>query len=139
MTKLDEFLYKNEKLCLYKQCRNRVNVLNKALKRQYFSDKIFNNKGNMKESWQTINQLLNERCQSTSIVSLKDSNQTTFDKQSISIKMNEFFYSIGKKLVADIDVTSNPLLSNKISINVGKGIFDFRSINERKIQEAISD
>ena len=31
----------------YKQYRNRVNALNKALKKQYFSDKINNNKENM--------------------------------------------------------------------------------------------
>ena len=122
----------------YKQCKNRVNALNKALKKQYFSNKIFYNKGNMKESWQTINQLLNKRSQSTNIVSLKDSSQSIYDKQGISNKMNEYFCSIGEKLAADIDVTSNPLLSNEIIINNGGRIFDFCSINERKIQEAIS-
>ena len=61
------------------QYRNRVNALNKALKKQYFSDKINNNKGNMKDSWQTINQLLKKRPQSTNIVSLKESNQAIFD------------------------------------------------------------
>ena len=122
----------------YKQCRNRVNALNKALKKQYFSNKIFYNKGNMKESWQTINQLLNKRSQSTNIVSLKDSSQSIYDKQGISNKMNEYFCSIGEKLAADIDVISNPLLSNEIIINDGGRIFDFCSINERKIQEAIS-
>ena len=122
----------------YKQCRNRVNALNKALKKQYFSNKIFYNKGNMKESWQTINQLLNKRSQSTNIVSLKDSSQSIYDKQGISNKMNEYFCSIGETLAADIDVISNPLLSNEIIINDGGRIFDFCSINERKIQEAIS-
>ena len=72
----------------YKQYKNRVNALVKALKTQYFSDKI--NKGNMKDSWQTINQLLKKRSQSTNTVSLKESNQTIFDKQSISNKMNEY-------------------------------------------------
>ena len=51
----------------YKQYRNQANALNKKLKKQYFSDKINNNKGNMKDSWQTINQLLNKRSQSTNI------------------------------------------------------------------------
>ena len=92
----------------------------------------------MKESWQIINQLLNKRSQSTNIVSLKDCSQSIYDKQGISNKMNEYFCSIGEKLAADIDVTSNPLLSNEIIINDGGRIFDFCSINERKIQEAIS-
>ena len=121
----------------YKQCRNRENALNKALKKQCFSDQIINNKGNMKDSWQTINQLLNERSQSTNIVNLKDSNQTIFDKQSISNKMNEFFCSIGEKLAVDIAPTPNPLLSNEISINDGGTIFDFKAVNESDIHEAM--
>ena len=52
--------------------------------------------------------------------------------------MNEFFCSIGKKLTADIDVTSNPLLSKEISINDGGRTFNFKAINERAIQESFS-
>ena len=121
----------------YKQYRNRVNAFNKALKKQYLSDKINNNKGSMKESWQTINQLLKKRFQSTNIVGLKESNQGIFDKQSISNKMNEYFCSIGEKLAADIFHTPNPLLSREISINGGRRIFDFREINERDIHGAM--
>ena len=52
--------------------------------------------------------------------------------------MDEFFCSIGKKLAADIDVTSNPLLSKEISMNDDERTFNFRTINEREIQEAMS-
>ena len=79
----------------YKQYGNRVNALNKALKTQYFSDKTNNNKGNMKDSRETISQLLKKRSQSKNIVCLKESNQVIFDKQSMSNKMNEYFCSIG--------------------------------------------
>lgn len=122
----------------YRQCRNQVNTLNVALKRQYFSDKILQQKGNMKESWQTINQLLNKKSKSTNIDSLKDSNQTVFDKQRISDNMNEFFCSVGKKLAADIDVTSNPLLSGEYNINDGEKTFNMRAINEEDIQKAMA-
>ena len=122
----------------YKQYRNQANALNKKLKKQYFSDKINKNKGNMKDSWQTINQLLNKRSQSTNIVSLKESNQTIFDKQRISNKMNEYFCSIGERLAADIVHTSNPLLSKEICINDDGRIFDFREINEGDIHQAVS-
>ena len=74
----------------------------------------------MKESWQAINQLLKRRSQSTKIVSLRDSNQIIYNKQTISNKMNEFFCSIGETLAADIAPTANPLLSKEIpSIVVG--------------------
>ena len=42
----------------YRQARNKVNSLNIQLKKQYFSTKISECKGNMKESWKTINELL---------------------------------------------------------------------------------
>ena len=92
----------------------------------------------MKDSWQTINQLLNKRSQSTNIVSLKESNQIIFDKQSIPNKINEYFRSIGEKLAADIAHTSNPLLSKELSFNGEGRVFDFWEINEGDIQEAIS-
>ena len=91
----------------------------------------------MKDSWETINQLLKKRSQSTNIVSLKESDQAIFDKQSISNKMNEYFCSIGEQLAADIAHTPNPLLSREISINGGRRIFDFREINERDIHGAM--
>ena len=91
----------------------------------------------MKDSWQTINQLLNKLPQSTNIVSLKESNQTIFGKQSILNKMNEYFRSIGEKLAADIVHTLILLLSRVISINGDARIFDFREINERDTYEAM--
>ena len=84
----------------------------------------------MKESWQTINQLLNKRSKSANIDRLSDSSHTLFDKQIISDKMNQFFCSVGKTLAADIDVTPNPFLSGDFSINDGEKVFNFRAINE---------
>ena len=91
----------------------------------------------MKDSWQTINQLLKQRYRYTNIVSLKESNQAIFDKQSISNKMNENFCSIAERLVADIVHASNPLLPREISINGGGRIFDFRETNARDIHGAM--
>ena len=58
----------------YKQLRNNVNNLNKKLKKEYFSKKIAHNKGNFKETWKTINSLLN-RSKTTKIECLKVDNQ----------------------------------------------------------------
>ena len=117
--------------------RTKDRLKRSAVKHKSQQHKINSSKGNMKDSWQTLNQLLNKRSQSTNIVSLKESNQTIFDKQSISNKMNEYFCSIGEKLAADIAHTSNSLLSNEISVNGGGRIFDFREINERDIHDAM--
>ena len=44
---------------LYRQVSYRVNSLNKQLRKEYFTNKISSCNGNMKDSWRTINELLN--------------------------------------------------------------------------------
>ena len=66
-------LKRNSKILMdaYKQARNRVNSLNIQLKRRYSSAKISECKGNMKESWKTIKELLNKRSKSSNIDHLR--------------------------------------------------------------------
>ena len=71
----------------YRQTRNRVNSLNIQLKRQYFSAKISECKGNMKESWKTVNELLNKRSKSCNIDCLKDSEHTIVNKRYCYLKI----------------------------------------------------
>ena len=75
----------------YKQVRNNVNNLNKKLKKEYFSKKITHNKGNLKETWKTINLLLNKRSKTTNIESLKVNDQDVVDNAEIAQSMNKFF------------------------------------------------
>ena len=56
----------------YKQLRNKANILNKNLKREYFSKKLAACKGDLKQSWKTINLLLNKRSKTTNIGSLNE-------------------------------------------------------------------
>ena len=44
----------------YRNVRNQVTTLNRQLKKQYFAQKITNEEGNMKATWQIVNQLLNK-------------------------------------------------------------------------------
>ena len=86
----------------YKQVRNKVNNLNKKLKKEYFSKKIAHNKGNLKETWKTINLLLNKRSKTTNIESLKVDDQDVVDNAEIAQSMNKFFCRVGEKLSDDI-------------------------------------
>ena len=79
----------------YKQLRNRVNNLNKKLKREYFSNIIGCNKGNLKDTWKAINLLLKKRSKTTNIVSLEVEGQDVVDKNNIAQYTNKFFCSIG--------------------------------------------
>ena len=94
----------------YRQARNRVNSLNIQPKRRYFS-KISECKGNMKESWKTINELLNKRSKSSNVDCLKDSEHTFVNNKAISNALNNFFCTIGEKLASKIYAVPNSLLS----------------------------
>ena len=61
----------------YRLVRNKVNYGNIQLKKQYFSDKISACQGNMKESWKTVNELLNRRSKSSNIKCLKEAGTET--------------------------------------------------------------
>ena len=55
----------------YRQVRNKVNSLNIQLRKQYFSNRISACQGNMKDSWQAINELLQKRSKSSNIDCLR--------------------------------------------------------------------
>ena len=74
----------------YRQARNKVNSVNIKLKKQYFSTKISECKGNMKESWKTINEVLNKRSKSCNIDCIKDSGNAIVNKKR-HIECNEYF------------------------------------------------
>ena len=55
----------------YRQVRNKVTTRNIQLKKQHYTNRISACKGNMKESWKTINEVLNKRSKSSNIDCLK--------------------------------------------------------------------
>ena len=81
----------------------------------------------MKETWKTINQVLNKSSKSTSIDSLQGSDSEIFHKKDISNTMNQFFYSVGKDLASKI--VPNPLPSGGHEININKGGFHAKNEN----------
>ena len=112
----------------YKQVRNKVNVRNIKLKRQYYTAKIAACQGNMKESWKAINEFLNKRSKSSNIDCLKQSGLVTIQKKEISNSMDNLFCSVGKDLADKINSTSNPLLAAGYEINKRRQTFHFMTI-----------
>ena len=101
----------------YRHTRNRVNSLNTKLKKAYFSQKIADCQGNMKETWNTINQLINKRSKTTNISSLGVDETCLTKSREIADSMNDYFCNIGCKLRSKIPNIDNPLLSGDYSIN----------------------
>ena len=94
----------------YRQVRNRVNSLNKRLKKKYYTNKISSCKGNIKDSI------------------LKGSDSKTVRNKDIPEEMNSYFSSIGKELADKIRTVSNPLLSGSFVIYKSNAKFQFRDV-----------
>ena len=124
-------------LASYRHVRNKVNRLNIDLKRQYFTTKIQSSQGNMKETWKTLNQLMNKRSKSTNINLMKQDGKNISNKKEISDIMNKYFCSVGKALAEEIEDTPNPLLSGEYQLNQGNLMFEFKPIGLQDIREAI--
>ena len=125
----------------YKQMRNKANILNKTLKREYFSKKLAACKGDLKQSWKTINLLLNKRSKTTNIDSLKVNEQEINKDHDIANSMNNYFCSVGKSLSDKIPAQSNPLLSHQYDITYpsnGREPFKFVAIDKGTIEKALN-
>ena len=117
--KLKSLAINNNSSILMASCRNvrnRVNNLSKGLKREYFSKKIFLEKGHLKESWKTLNLLLNKRSKTTNVGSLNVDGEVISENSRIARSINEFFCSVGSDLSVKIPLQPNPILSGEYKI-----------------------
>ena len=121
----------------YKQICNRTNKLNLRLKREYFSKKISDCKGDLKKSWKTINQVINKSSKTTSIPSLNVEGGSIKNNKKIASTMNEFFCTIGNRLSDKIPEKPNPLLSNDYDLGDAVGKFYFKAISENDVMKVI--
>ena len=92
----------------YKQIRNKVTNMNQKLKRDFSSDKIKTFDGNVKETWKTINQMINKRSKTTHISSLEDGDKDITDSQQIADAMNQYFCNFEEKLSSKIPTRKIP-------------------------------
>ena len=121
----------------YRQVRNKANNMNADLKKTYFINKIHEAAGNMKETWSTINKLINKRSETTKIQSLKADGITIFDSKEIANSMNQFFCTVGEKLSNDIPETINPLLKGEYIVNPQNATFSFIPVTPKQLIETM--
>ena len=95
----------------YKQVRNRTNAMNSKLKKEYFTDKIQSCEGNMKDTWNTLDMLINKRPKTTMISSLLVDGSVVTNPEKIADSMNKYFCNIGEELSKDIPYKLNSFLS----------------------------
>ena len=97
-------------------------------KRAYFTNKILASEGNLKETWATINKLVNKRSKTTNISSLTFDGSSITDSVGIANSMNECFRNVGSKLCEDIPDTENSFLKGEYAINPTNATFSFSHV-----------
>ena len=93
----------------------------------------------MKETWKTINQLVNKRSKTTNVSSLQEDNKILTSSDEIAESMNQYFCTIGQKLSEKIPHAENPLLRGDISLNKNSNRFQFRAITPADLMKAMQN
>ena len=82
----------------YRNLRNQINRENDRLKREYFSRKIYENDGNIKRTWNTINKLIDRKSKTTEIPYLDVGGEIVSDLKQKVENLNDYFVSAGSAL-----------------------------------------
>ena len=122
----------------YRSVRNQGTILNRHLNIQYSAQKITVEEGNMKATWQIINQPLNKRPKSTSINNLNVDGREILQRDAIANSMNKYLCSIGNDLVNKTPYTPNPLLNSKYTVNAHDATFKFSEISAHDVTQAMN-
>ena len=93
----------------YKIYRNKISSLTRLSKKNYYHAFFAENLNNMKNTWNGINRLINDKKNRTQVISsLKraDDNNVTNDPLEISNIFNNYFSSVGKNLASRVPRSS---------------------------------
>ena len=121
----------------YKRCKNKVNNLIKETKNEYFRNKLISNAKNSKESWQTINELLNKKPKTTEVKELDINGQLITDDDEIADAFNQYFSTIGSTLSDKI--IGNGIDPKRFVTPIEGSLFNFTSITLQEIIVALNE
>ena len=116
----------------YQQLRNKVDYTLRKLKSDYYTKKIEENKGNLKNTWRVIKHVNNRSPKCTSIDQIRVHEWLVVDKQQIPEETNRYFSTIGIELTKDIGTTSPSGMVPKSGT-----AFNFRKISPVQIHNLI--
>ena len=119
----------------YTPCR--LNKITKTTKEEYFKTKL-SNANNSKDSWQTINELLNKKPKSTQVTQLNADDQVITGDGNIANCFNQYFSS---RLLA----VNCPILSKKLTlvdplafVTPIENLFHFSCISAHEVLSALN-
>ena len=114
--------------------RNKVDYTLRELKSDYYTKKIKESKGNLKNTWRVLKNVTNRSPKCTSIDQIRVNECLVVDKQQISEEMNRYFSTVGIKLAKDIPKgTTSP----SGMVQTSGTVLNFRKISPVQIHNLI--
>ena len=99
----------NEELkARYKYHRNRLNKLKDILKKKYYERQFELTNGNIKQTWQLINDVLNrKKTETENVTEFKTDNEPVTDGREIVNRFNAYFVNVGPNLAKKVAASAN--------------------------------
>ena len=124
-SKIKNKLYKkilnngNEELkARYKYYRNHLNKLKNILKRRYYEQKFDTAKGDTKQTWKLVNEVINRKKRNTvSSAEFKKDNERISDEREVVNRFNEYFVNVGANLAKKITANTNSTFKSYLKGN----------------------
>ena len=91
----------------YKQFRNKLNMIIKNVKSEYFKSQFDMYKNNIKGTWRVINSLIKKNGRLNSDIPMDCNGTNTTDHSVIADSFNKFFVEIGPSLARKINPSVN--------------------------------
>ena len=101
----------------YKQIRNKVTNMIILAKKQYYTNRLNNSKGQMKKTWDVINHAMGRNCKKSVCKQIMHNDELITDTSSICENFNDYFVNIGYNLNRSFDHLQNMTFTNQIPKN----------------------
>ena len=92
---------------LYKQFRNKLNMLMRRVEREYYDKELLIHKNNLRKSWEIIKDVINKKKNIDLPDKFNIDDDMVTDKLEIALNFNNFYVNIGKKLSSDMQCNAS--------------------------------
>ena len=120
----------------FRKHRNFVNSQVRITKQSYYNNAFQENKCNVRNTWQVINELTSRKVKNSSIKEIKLNDKSIHDSPELSETFNSHFATIGPKLANNISQNSDSSYLNYLSKT--NNTFELRLTNYSKVFKILS-
>ena len=120
----------------YKVAKNQYHRLIKNTIKSYYTEEIRNNKGDLKHTWKTINQLISKQSKTSHVGLIENDNDEEILGKDLPNAFNEHFIEVGQRLCREIPAASK---QPECYIKSCNAQFQFREVTENEVFNLLSN